>query len=55
MLVANLDADDPARAAFPPPKFYTIFLQKELAPDAGATGAPPPFDPRAFHDPRDIS
>ena len=54
MLVANLDADDPRRAAFPPARFTTLFLQKEVGAGAGAQ-RPGAFDPLAFHDPRDIA
>ena len=56
MVVLNMDADDPVRAALGKPSFYTQFLHKQLRPaPAGGTAALPRFDPQAFHDPRDIS
>jgi ribosomal protein S18 acetylase RimI-like enzyme len=52
MCVVNLAAEDPLLHAVGKPSFHTFFMQKCLG-DEGEM--PPPFDPSAFHDPRDMS
>jgi ribosomal protein S18 acetylase RimI-like enzyme len=55
MCVVNLAADDPLLLAVGKPSFHTFFMQKRLGNEGEGTSPPPPFDPSAFHDPRDMS